>query len=1070
MRSESPPPTVPRRIPVLSVFQRSTGPQLSLAMLTANARRYRDGALNVTFDIARQQTADGLIETLRANPGPTVLLLSDYLWTRSFNLSVALRARAVEPELLIIHGGPDIPANPGDLAELARAHPGAIDIAVNGEGEAVLVQILERISTSETWRDPATFHDVPGLLLVDAAGDVTVTAAPERIADLDALPSPYLSGEFDHLDVALWPNTTGFVETTRGCPYGCTFCDWGSATRSRIRSFAVDRVIDEVRWMAERGFAVIAICDANFGIMRRDVDIAEGIAQIRRDVGKPTVVALTPAKNPDRHLVAIFDAFFGADIFVSAAISLQTIDDMTLSAVGRRNISVEGYVGLAADLRRRGQALMGDLILGLPGQSLPSFLVDLQFMTDHEIAPRVWDARTLTNAPMNDAEYKRTHGIEVDDRGLVVSTATMSSLDRDSMKAIRDLHIVAERYGTLRHILRVLQWDHGIGAVRFLDRLRERLSDSPERFTNLAWVFGYFHEFGTVAVSWPEFYAEVRRFAAEEFGLTENDSGIDTAFRLQEFLMPAPGRTFPAEIKLEHDYVSYYESATDHLYTNGHAQPPDRPLTEYPPAAFHIEADPFNLCNTGASAQPYLDVIGFQDDFHLGDASTFELESALMRIAPVMRTVPDFDVDRVVAERISRIGADATPDVEAAGDAGEPVVLSRRRPRVARVDSPMPTTGSPYPWFGQQRARGEVLLQSDDVGHRPQFGVFSFAANADALQNDQLSSEAYVGGMGLQGRIGRTVIDLDGAEHRRRREMVRPLLSAEQVRNEHAAAIAGALDEVLSPLDARADADLVESVCRPLPLAILRRLLGLDEHTAAAVADVATRLNGGAGIWGDEQFDAAHQLFDVLRPVLRSRAGNDGTDVISVLARQVPDHLSERAVLTYLRVLVIAATDTVELSLGTTLAAVVANQEVLDAVRAGSLATEAVVDEAIRWECPALWVPRRAVADTEVAGVPIPAGADVLCHLGAANRDPRRWTDPDRFNPWRPRRSHLGFGTGPHTCMGSALGRATIGATVEACVQRFGGLRANADEPAAEVTGTALRGPRRLPVLLHGRV
>src|SRR5690606_4661443 len=104
------------------------------------------------------------------------------------------------------------------------------------------------------------------------------------------------------------------VETNRGCPYGCTFCDWGSATLSRIRKFSMERVRAEMTWLATRQGAVWMLADANVGILPRDVDIATLLAELRSTYGVPHVLGINTAKNSTRHLPTILSTLSDAGI------------------------------------------------------------------------------------------------------------------------------------------------------------------------------------------------------------------------------------------------------------------------------------------------------------------------------------------------------------------------------------------------------------------------------------------------------------------------------------------------------------------------------------------------------------------------------------------------------------------------------------------------------------------------------------------------------------------------------------------------------------------------------------
>src|SRR5205085_11837312 len=137
------------------------------------------------------------------------------------------------------------------------------------------------------------FSDVVGITYRGVDSIIHTEDRP-RILDLDRLRSPYLDGWFSSEHAMTW--VAAIVETNRGCPYGCTFCDWGSATLSKIRKFDLDRLTAEMEWAAERGIQAWAVADANFGIMSRDVEVASRIVEIRERTGVPSFFGFNVAK------------------------------------------------------------------------------------------------------------------------------------------------------------------------------------------------------------------------------------------------------------------------------------------------------------------------------------------------------------------------------------------------------------------------------------------------------------------------------------------------------------------------------------------------------------------------------------------------------------------------------------------------------------------------------------------------------------------------------------------------------------------------------------------------------
>jgi hypothetical protein len=385
----------------------------------------------------------------------------------------------------------------------------------------------------------------------------------------------------------------------------------------------------------------VQLCDANLGITSRDVEVAERLAEVRRRHGSPSVVSFTPAKNTVRHLPAILDHLIDAGFLISTAISLQTTDPTTLAAVNRSNISVEGYLELAVELRRRGFPIQGDVLIGLPGQSYESFRRDLQFFVDHEIEPRCWSVRVLPNSPMNEPGYRTKYRLRTGLDQIVTSTADMSEQDRTRMLALRRVQVITDKYATLAHVLRYVQWDHGVPASEFMECLLDETTAHPDRHPELTWMLGYFDQFPGPPSGWPAFYDDVADFVSNRFGLDVDDSGLRCVLDLQLALMPAPGRRFPHTVRLSHDYVAYYRSATAELSVTGRSGAPDQPLTALPPAEFRVDADPLDLCGEGLSFVGDSRDESMLGSFWLGIGSAYDLLSPLTRVDPSFRSLQD---------------------------------------------------------------------------------------------------------------------------------------------------------------------------------------------------------------------------------------------------------------------------------------------------------------------------------------------------------------------------------------------------------------------------------------------
>jgi cytochrome P450 len=122
---------------------------------------------------------------------------------------------------------------------------------------------------------------------------------------------------------------------------------------------------------------------------------------------------------------------------------------------------------------------------------------------------------------------------------------------------------------------------------------------------------------------------------------------------------------------------------------------------------------------------------------------------------------------------------------------------------------------------------------------------------------------------------------------------------------------------------------------------------------------------------------------------------------------------------------------------------------------------KAAVEETLRWAGPVGTATRQATREVELAGVELPEGALIGAVLSSANRDPRRWTDPDRFDIERDEGAHLAFSIGPHFCLGAWFGRHLARVTLEAALDRLPRLELIPDKPVT-LSGWEFRAPDSL--------
>lgn len=361
----------------------------------ADPSRYR-----FLMPIYRRLPISQAVDRLR---GADIVGFSTYVWNARISVQIARRLKEINPDVMIVFGGPHVPDEPEAFLRENRF----IDVAVHNEGERTFLAILEAYP-NRPWRD------IKGISFIDANGSYVRNPNGPRFRDLDEVPSPFLNGAFDAL-IAANPNERwiGLWETNRGCPFQCTFCDWGSATAAKVTKFGLERLTDEVRWFSERKVEYIFCCDANFGIQKRDVDIAEFVARIKEETGYPHALSVQNTKNATERAYLTQKILSDAGLNKGVALSMQSVDMGTLQAIKRQNISLDTYMELQRRFTRDKVETYSDLILGLPGETYETFVegVNLLIETGQHNRIQFNNLSILPNAEMGSAEYQKKYGI-----------------------------------------------------------------------------------------------------------------------------------------------------------------------------------------------------------------------------------------------------------------------------------------------------------------------------------------------------------------------------------------------------------------------------------------------------------------------------------------------------------------------------------------------------------------------------------------------------------------------------------------------------------------------------------
>ena len=295
---------------------------------------------------------------------PAIACFTNYMWNEALSCAYAAYIKRHHPRTVVIMGGPNYPIDASEQEAYLRRHS-EIDFFVDGEGELPFVGLFE--SLRELDFDANRFKRegrcVQGAHYV--IGDRMVGGPPApRILDLSKIPSPYTTGLLDEFfDDKLTP----MIQTTRGCPYSCTFCHDGIAYMNPTRAFSSERVLEEFAYVEARvKTPTLQLADLNWGMFRTDLQTARWLAESRGRSGWPRNIMVATAKNQKERIVEMSHVLGDA---LQVGASVQSTDPVVLQNIKRTNISLDAIVKMAKGATESHTGSFTELILGLPGDT-----------------------------------------------------------------------------------------------------------------------------------------------------------------------------------------------------------------------------------------------------------------------------------------------------------------------------------------------------------------------------------------------------------------------------------------------------------------------------------------------------------------------------------------------------------------------------------------------------------------------------------------------------------------------------------------------------------------------------
>lgn len=527
--------------------------------------------------------------------------LSTYIWNKNWNYSLGERLKQLNPEMTIVLGGPEVAHNDVDIF---HKHPW-MDIIVVLEGEYTFRQLLKQ--------DFKNLNSIPGLVINQNNKSVN-SGNSIRVNNLEEIPSPYLSGIFNNI-LKNNPecNWAAIIETNRGCPYQCTFCDWGSLTYSKVKKFNLEKVFAELEWIGQN-CEHVSFADANFGMfVERDELILDKLIEVQNRYKKLNHYTITWAKNQNSTVINMAKKLVDESPSAAQAltVSLQSTDEQVLDVIKRKNLKTNRIAEIYQACDRLNIPVETELIVGLPGDTFDkwknNFYTLFELGNHHGLS--YYHSQLLENAEMNisQKEAYQLQGSKIYDYimnseetdtiqeevTIVTSTDTISQeqmLDVWTWSAvIRALHIG----GLCAYATRFLRKAYNIGYREFYEEFIPFLLRDPwwaTQFNETKYYYTQWIKTGKINVppiqgenffyGWnlymrlqvlvhhekqlDNFYKLLKQFISKNYNVKELDDIL--CFQKNTIMQYESLQTLPVKHKSKYDFYGYLIEDLD-LYT-----------------------------------------------------------------------------------------------------------------------------------------------------------------------------------------------------------------------------------------------------------------------------------------------------------------------------------------------------------------------------------------------------------------------------------------------------------------------------------------------------------------------
>ncbi len=505
---------------------------------------------------------------------PFLVGFSNYIWNHEYNKALAQKIKKKYPDCKILFGGHHISSG----TELLE-NENYIDFMIFGEGEEIFTELLLAL------KNKTKLSEVSNIAYRDNGHIIKTT---NRITAKTDYPSPYLTGVFDSI-LENYPDIEfhTIIETNRGCPYKCSYCDWGNLN-SCFRLFPEERVMSELKWLSDHNIRGFGCADSNFGLLERDEKFVDEMVRLHNEYGVLSRFQVSSAKNSNDRVFRIAKKLNECGMDKGATLSFQSLNETVLENIHRKNIPVSSFTELLKMYNQAGIPTYSELIMGLPGETYDSFIagIDTLLEAGQHNSIYIHNCEWLPCAEMGNKEYIKKHGIEyvliplnephtlIDNKEeipefsrLIVKTNTMSREDWINLNLFSAIVQCFHHEGLLILFAIYLHYEKNIKysdfyksfadyvlnqsdgvCGRVCQKLLARFTEVSQGINGIVWEDRRFGDVGwtteeylflNIAYEFDKFYDETEVFLKQYF---EDEQLFNDLFRFQKNIVKLPSK------------------------------------------------------------------------------------------------------------------------------------------------------------------------------------------------------------------------------------------------------------------------------------------------------------------------------------------------------------------------------------------------------------------------------------------------------------------------------------------------------------------------------------------------